>query len=154
MHERIYTNAFVWIHACVCLGIACMHIHMYTTIDAASPRLLSQRVRVALYFLAAVGFMYEGTQRKINSAEIYQRKVPEVVIEGFAELDTLSILLDTCATIALLSLHACYRCWRYPTQAVLIQEAPWVSDLYGTRTLGASDRSGVQSAQILRIEGI
>ena len=110
-------------------------------------------MRVALYFLAAVSFMYECTQRKLNSAEIYQREVPEVVIEGFSELDALSILLKTCVTIALLSLHACYRCWRYPRQAVLIQESLLVSDLYGTRMLAARDQTGVQSAQILICEG-
>ena len=105
----------------VCSFTFCIAISL-PFIDAAPRRLLSQRVRIVLYAAAAALFLYSYINTKMSAADIYENQgVPELKVEGFVELSALDCYTKAYLTIGVLAVHTCYRAWRYPTQAVLVQ---------------------------------
>ena len=66
---------------------------------------------------------------KFGTPSIYG-PAPEYVVDGFVSLSSFDLLVKTYLVIALLSLHAAYRCWRYPEWAILLEEGINLSRLH------------------------
>ena len=54
---------------------------------------------------------------------------PQLEVDGLPTLSSRDLFVQGRLTMALLGIHMCYRAYRYPAQAVLIQESISLSEL-------------------------
>ena len=100
----------------------------------------------ALFFLVMSCLLfYEFVSREMETAKTERRHdVPKLTVHGFTQISALDILnkavchhevscrivfncsIEQVLTTAILSMHVCYRCFRFPTQAPTAQVLPSV----------------------------
>ena len=117
--------------------------------DSTPPKLLSQRLRLTLYGFLAAMFMFLYMEDKLLLLD--SATCPKLVVEKYVVLSARDICSKSYAIVSLLALHGAYRCWRYPTEAVLLQAEMPLARLHEHETvlhkLTVSSRRGSSARQ-------
>ena len=89
--------------------------------DSIPPELLSQHVRLAMFGFISAVFLFLCIEGKMLLD--CNERCPKLIVDGYVVVSALQIAVRSYIIVCLLALHGFYRCWRFSTQAVLL-EAP------------------------------
>ena len=102
----------------------CTSKHEASLQDALPPRVLSQRLRIAVYMALFFFHLIYYCIVKFNAADIYSKwPVPEYSSSNYVQWSSYDVVCKGTLTTTILCAHMVYRAWWYPAQAVLLQKA-------------------------------